>query len=120
MANRADNDASVAIHLRLSRSAWERYAAEAAGLTKPLSTYLRERLEREDELLAELASIRRAVENLAAAEPSSSGNGSASPGMLLEVLLLCRALAQHQRSETVQAELRRLGVEVWQPAAPKR
>jgi hypothetical protein len=115
MAARVEDDASVPIHLRLSRAAWERYSGEAAILSKPLSTYLRERLEREDELLAELASIRRAVENLAAAPRSSSGDGGASPGLLLEVLLLCRSLAQPQRTETAQAELRRLGVDVWQP-----
>ena len=64
MAQRPDDDASVALHLRLSRRAWERYSTEAMALSQPLSTYLRERLEREDELVAELASIRRAVQRL--------------------------------------------------------
>lgn len=120
MPSRPDDDASVAIHLRLSRRTWERYASEATALAKPLATYLRERLEREDELVAELASIRRAVENLAAAPAHASSTyerGEFPSGMLLEVLLLCRAMAQHQRMETVQAELRRLGVDMWQPGA---
>jgi hypothetical protein len=118
MPSRADDDASVAIHLRLNRRAWERYANEAAALAKPLSTYLRERLEREDELLAELASIRRAVENLAASPPPpTTSGGDNSSHLILEVLLLCRSLAQPQRTETAHAELRRLGLEVWQPPA---
>lgn len=115
MPGRAGDDASVAIHLRLSRTAWERYANEAAAASKSLSTYLRERLDREDELVAELASIRRAVENLASSA-AAQGTGSTS-SVLLEVLLLCRAMAQHQRTETAQAELRRLGLSVWQPDA---
>ena len=38
----------------------------------------------------------------------------------VETLLLCRALAQHQRTETAQAEVRRLGLEVWHPTIPAR
>jgi hypothetical protein len=123
MSSRADDGASVPIHLRLSRAAWVRYSTEAAALSQSLASYLRQRLEREDELVAELASIRRALENSSASSASTAATSTpagASPSMLLEVLLLCRSLAQHQRTETVQAEVRRLGLEVWQPPTTTR
>jgi hypothetical protein len=121
MPRRLDDTPSIAIHLRLSLRAWDRYAGEAAVHRKPLSTYLRERLEREDELLAEIASIRRSVGILEAESPATSGRGAgSSANHLLEILLLCRAMAQPQRTEMVQAELRRLGIEVWRSPPPKR
>ena len=43
-----------------------------------------------------------------------------TPGMVLESLLLLRALAQPQRAEMVQTEVRRLGLQVWRAPAHQR
>ena len=48
-------------HLRLSRDTWARYSADARARGVALGTYLRQRLEQQDQLIAELA-IRAATE----------------------------------------------------------
>jgi len=121
MPRRADDDASVAIHLRLSYLVWERYANSAAELRKPLSTFLRERLEREDGQLEELVAIRRALESLSSSlspdQPLqasvTSGNAASHQAIMLEILLICRSIAQPQRTEVAQGEVARLGLPVW-------
>jgi predicted DNA-binding protein len=121
MPRHADDDTSVAIHLRLGRSTWERYANAAAEICKPLSTYLRERLEREDKQLEELASIRRTLESFSSSlspDPASrasltSVNAASHQAIVLEILLICRSIAQPQRTEVAQGEVARLGLPVW-------
>lgn len=52
---------SNAIPLRLSVEKRELYEAQAMAAELPLSTFLRDRLEREDVLLEEVQMLRRAV-----------------------------------------------------------
>ena len=109
-------------HLRLSPDTWARYSADARARGVALGTYLRQRLEDQDRLVAELA-IRAAAEQDAATrdQPQTSGNGSPSPtsgsstdsGTLVEVLLLLRSMVGPQKSAMVHKEVERLGLSSW-------
>ncbi len=121
MARGADDDGSVAIHLRLSHAAWMRYSNDAVAVRKPLGTYLRERLERQDEQLVQLASIRGALERLAVsqAQPAAEALGGnrlagVPTAALLEVLLLLRGSTKVDQLKAVWAELGRIGIERFQ------
>ncbi|HTP28456.1 MAG TPA: hypothetical protein VMK12_22715 [Anaeromyxobacteraceae bacterium] len=113
--------ASVVITVRLDPADLERYSAEAAARGVGLSTYLRDRLADQDPLLAELASIRRALESLSSSRspeaparaPTASGEAASHQAIFLETLLLCRSIAQPQRTEVAQGEVARLGLPVW-------
>ncbi|MFV0455610.1 MAG: hypothetical protein ACK5NQ_11575 [Pseudomonas sp.] len=81
----------------------------------PLSTYLRNRLEREDAVLDELQMLRRAVERMADRAPGGTQGGDGLQGMggvLLEMLLTLRQLAG-AKNDLAQKEIARLGYDVW-------
>lgn len=81
----------------------------------PLSTYLRNRLEREDAVLDELQMLRRAVERMADRAPGGVQGGDGLQGMggvLLEMLLTLRQLAG-AKNDMAQKEIARLGYDVW-------
>lgn len=118
---RVEEDGSVAVHLRLSHAAWLRYANDAAVLRKPLGTFLRERLERQDDHLQELQSLRGTLERLEAsqAKPALHGEGGKAPAdtptaALLEVLLLLRGSTKVDQVRAVWAELERISVRRFQ------
>jgi hypothetical protein len=111
-------DRSQVVAIRLDYATWERYSAEATAKHLGLSTYLRQRLEEQDRVLAELASLRQSMEDLAAPASSGTSGGGATPGVALETLLLCRAMAQPQRVDMVQSEVRRVGLDVWEGPSP--
>jgi len=111
-------DRSQVVAIRLDYATWERYSAEASAKHLGLSTYLRQRLEEQDRLLAEFASLRQSMEDLAAPASAGTSGGGAAPGVALETLLLCRAMAQPQRVDMVQSEVRRVGLDVWEGPAP--
>lgn len=104
------------IPVRLSVENKAFYESLAAAEGKPLGTYLRERLEREDVLLEEMAALRRAVERATGGikdEPERE-TGIAPPlGMLVELLLLTRASIAPGKMQMVQKEVERLGLDVW-------
>jgi hypothetical protein len=112
--------ASVVVTIRLDPADLERYSAEAAARGVGLSTYLRDRLAEQDPLLDELASIRLTLESLssspspeAPAPARASGEPAAHQAIILETLLLCRSIAQAQRTGVAQGEVARLGLPVW-------
>lgn len=81
----------------------------------PLSTYLRNRLEREDAVQDELQMLRRAVERMTdqASGDSQRSNGlQGMDGVLLEMLLTLRQLAG-TKNDLAQKEIARQGYEVW-------
>ena len=104
------------IQLRLSPET-QRACEEAAALQgKPFASYLRERLEtsvsRDAELSAlrqDVASLRQCVDTLThrTASPAST------EAVLLEILLMLRAVGGPERTRTVRAELQRLGMDPW-------
>lgn len=104
---------STHVSVRLSRDAWTRYSAEAQTRGVALGTYLRQRLEEQDRLVAELA-IRAAVEQAASdREPTESPASGSDSGTLVEVLLLLRSIAGPQKSAVAQKEVERRGLSSW-------
>ncbi|MBB2973718.1 mobilization protein [Mesorhizobium sp. RMAD-H1] len=107
--------------LRLSPEKHLQYEDEAARRGKPLGTYLRERLEAGDAVHDELAAIRRELfglhraiddlvnEGLRTVEKRSGG----TTPLMLEILLLLRAVAGMDKLTMVKGELRRLGYMPW-------
>lgn len=113
------------VKMRLGREQHAIYEAEAAARGLPLTTWLRQRLDAADQLHAqldalecELAALRAAVgrlENRCERSPAAE-DGKAS-ALLVEVLLLMRALATPQHVQMIQAELRRIGLTAREGAA---
>ena len=105
---------SATVGVRLRNDVWSRYSAEAQAHGVPLSSYLRQRLEREDQFEGELAALRRAVER--SAPPPASATPAPAPlpaGALVEVLLLLRSLVGPQKATVAQKEVERRGLETW-------
>ncbi len=109
MATRAS---SVVLQLRLDERVHARYAAEAAAAGKPLASYLRERLEREDALHERLAAIEHAVAEMAAARAVSGLHTTSESPAALEQLLILRQLAG-PKAELARKELQRRQIEPW-------
>ncbi len=63
---------STHVSLRLSSDAWTRYSAEAQARGVALGTYLRQRLEEQDRLVAELAIRAAADQGASSREPPAS------------------------------------------------
>lgn len=103
------------IPLRLTVEKREMYEAQAMAAEMPLSTFLRERLEREDALLEELQMLRRVFERVAERAPGNEKGASGdinTSAVLLEMLLILRQLGG-AKSGLAQKELERQGIEVW-------
>ncbi len=101
--------ASFHISVRLSHDAWKRYSAQAEVRDLPLGTYLRRRLELQDQALATDLDL--------GARPTTSPEperGTTSPaavrGTLVEILLLLRSIVGPQRSAMVRKEIERQGL----------
>ena len=115
------------IHLRLRPEIQLVYEELAALERKPLSTYLRERLEAEDTRRAELDSLRQelrvsmaaiidAVERSDRQEQHAPDSGhQLSHTLLLEIVLLLREISGPERMRRTNAELARQGVKAWIP-----
>lgn len=114
------------VQVRLSTEKQAIYEDEAARAGKPLATYLRERLEASDStqeqvtsLHRELIDLRHLVEDLAdnGIETGGGGGGmSASDrSALVETLLLLRHISKPDHRQEVRAEMRRNGIELWNP-----
>ncbi len=106
--------ATTSVGVRLTSEAWARYSAEAQAHEMPLAAYLRLRVEKWDQLESELTALRRAVERMGkgGGEPNSRGT-ELQPGVLVEMLLLLRALAGPQKAGIAQKEVERRGLELW-------
>ena len=107
---------SVVLQVRLSESRWERYSAEASAAGVPLSTYIRQRLEREDGIADQIAELRCVVEHGAEARRSETcepAPAAVDRAVSLESLLLLRQLATPQKTSIAQGELERRGITPW-------
>lgn len=106
--------------VRLTPEKHALYEAAAAHSGKPLSTYLRERLEEADKVAEELFALRRSVaglhnkiEDLAEIAPSVEAAREDVSSPQVEALMLLRAIAGTERIKVVHGELRRLGLPIW-------
>src|SRR5690349_6213558 len=107
----ADPVNTATVGVRLRGDVWARYSAEAQALGISMGTYLRRRLEEQDRVAAELAALRAAIDRGAQPARSSVATSSpATPGAIVEVLLLLRSLVGPQKSALVQKELERRGL----------
>jgi len=109
------------IQLRLNPDRQLAYEDEAARQSKALATYLRERLEAQDDeqarsesLRAELANGMAELRGIVERNGSNlSSNAIGEQSMMLELLLLLRAVAGPDRLKMTHAELKRQGLQVW-------
>ncbi|WP_199097661.1 hypothetical protein [Dyella sp. ASV21] len=111
------------VPIRFSDEAYARYeamAAQAFPEPLPVSTYLKKRLAAGDNTAEAMMMLRQTVEDLADREappPSLDASQADTSKMLLEVLLLLRAVADPGRVRAVQSELQRIGVDIWRGKA---
>lgn len=103
-----------AIPLRLTVEKRELYEARAWQQGLPLSTYLRNRLERDDVLLegADAQTSRRASGRSSTRSGKSTAGGGDMTAVLLEMLLTLRQLGG-AKSGLAQKELERQGITLW-------
>jgi len=99
------------INIRLPIEQQLKYESQAIEHGLPLRTYLRQRLESGDNILTELSALRKAVEQTTPF--SDAGNDDSKTGIMLEILLLLRQIAQPQKVQIAQHELKRLGFDIW-------
>lgn len=107
------------IQLRLTLDKQFLYQEEAAKSGKPLAAYLRDRLDKSDETLEAITSLRREITSLRlmveetteAKSNFSTTQGNVNPA-LFEILLLLRQLCRPEQLKIAQGELNRLGYEV--------
>ncbi|MDH2436833.1 mobilization protein [Pokkaliibacter sp. MBI-7] len=99
---------------------------EAARVGKPLSTYIREYVEEAHDtgdqitgLRREVSALRHLVEDLAengiVSGGSDRGMSASDRAALVETLLLLRHISKPEHRKEVRAEMRRNGIELWDP-----
>lgn len=96
------------VSLRLSDEKWRFYSDQAQSAGIGLSTYLKRRLERGDEVAEQLAAMRRMIQTT----PSTSTE-PISESVLVEILLLMRSAVGEAKLNVVHGELRRQNLKVW-------
>lgn len=110
------------ISVRLSDDKWRVYSEQAQTEGVGLSTYLKHRLERDDQVLEELVALRREIEtfSLIQPKPSSEAKQSVKNGfdpqlqaILFEMLLLMRSAVGEAKISIVHGELRRQNLPIW-------
>jgi hypothetical protein len=102
------------VGFRLGRDAWNRYSAEAQQRGVALGTHLRQRLEEQDRLIAELILHATVAHNAAAHQKAREESAPGTePGTLIEVLLLVRSIAGPQKTDMAHKEVERLGIATW-------
>jgi hypothetical protein len=98
------------VHFRLSHDAWVRYSSQAQAHEMPLGSYVRLRLEQQDEFLAgELAKLKLAAQPAPA--PARSDPDPLS-GAFLEVLMMLRMIVGPEKSRVARKEVERRGLPV--------
>lgn len=105
------------IQLRLKLEKQFLYQEEAAKQGKPLTSYLRDRLDKDDETLEAIESLRREVISLRFMVddiPTAKSSTSNCDPTLFEILLLLRQLCRPEQLKIAQGELNRLGYSIRQ------
>ncbi|HUO63711.1 MAG TPA: hypothetical protein VMT97_08415 [Terriglobales bacterium] len=93
------------VHFRLSHEAWVRYSSQAQAHEMALGSYLRLRLEQQDEFLAgELAKLKLA------AQPAPTTKPDPLAGSILEILMLLRGIVGPEKSRMARKEAERRGL----------
>ena len=98
------------INIRLTPAEQSKYEAQAASHNLPLRTYLRQKLAYSDSILEEITALKSIMSQ---GEPTNGNAKSQEFGILLEMLLLLRQLAQPKQVQLAQQEVKRLKLPVW-------
>src|SRR6266496_4337126 len=101
---------STHVSVRLSHGAWSRYCAEAEAHDLALGTYLRRRLEQQDQFLENELALRSRVAGAASSENASGTRCSAPVGLFVEILFILRQIVSPQKSAIAHSEVKRLGL----------
>ena len=104
---------STNVAFRLCREAWTRYSTEAQQRGVALGTYLRQRLEEQDRVIAELSLRSSVVQNATPHDEPRKCSPAVELGTLVEVLFLLRTIAGPQKTAMVQKEVERRGLASW-------
>jgi len=95
------------VHFRLSHEAWVRYSTQAQAHEMALGSYLRLRLEQQDEFLAsELAKLKLAAQPAPAAKPEHEPFS----GTFLEMVMILRMIVGPEKSRIAHKEAERRGL----------
>ncbi len=119
------NPRSIPVQVRLSPDKHARYENAAKLEGEGVATYLRRRLESEDQflevldgMLEAIREIEQRLESLEDKVENSPGSPGKADAVAIETLLLLRSLAtgagQRQNLEMVRGELRRQGISPWE------
>lgn len=107
------------VSFRLSGDAWTRYSMEAQQRRVALGTHLRQRLEEQDRLIAELTLRAVAEQSASSPAPPPAASPTGDSGRLVEVLILLRTIAGPQKSAIARKEVERLGLAQGDEHAPR-
>jgi len=109
------------IQLRLQLEKQFFYQEEAAKLGKPLASYLRDRLDKDDETLEAIINLQREVttlrlmlEDIAITKTGTSQSAGTVDSTSIEMLMLLRQLCRPEQLKIAQSEINRLGFSVRQ------
>lgn len=104
---------SKPVPIRFSETELGRYIKEAGDT--PLSTYLRKKIQATDLLIDELKELKHLVQNQSLlAKSNNNYDESDSFSVLVELVLLLRAVSTPEKREAVHAEMNRLGIPVFE------
>ena len=104
------------VAIRLSDEKWRFYSEQAQAEGIGLSTYLKRRLERGDQIIEQIAALRRELESPRSEPAEQNGPTAAAPvpdGMMIEILLLLRSVVGEAKINLVHGELRRQQLPIW-------
>ena len=104
---------STHVSFRLSDDAWARYTAQAEAHDLPLGTYLRRRLEQQDEFIENELALRSRLTKTAASEAAAQ-ECSVPIGLLVEMLFMLRQIVSPLNSKMAYSEVKRLGLDTWE------
>ena len=104
---------STHVSMRLSQDAFTRYAAQAEAHDLPLGTYLRRRLEQQDEFIENELALRSRLTRTAASEAAAQ-KCSVPIGLLVEMLFMLRQIVGPQKSMIAYSEVKRIRLETWE------
>ena len=100
------------VSVRLSKDAWTRYAAQAEAHDLPLGTYLRRRLEQQDEFIENELALRSRLTRTAS--ETAAQKCPVPIGLLVEMLFMLRQIVGPQKSQIAYSEVKRIRLETWE------
>lgn len=108
------------IPIRLTDEKWAYYSEQAQAAGIGLSTYLKRRLERGDQVAEQLAELRRVIaegfgelREGSDSAPRLDSSAGQNPGLLIEAILLLRSVVGQDKLGVVHGELKRQGLPIW-------